>query len=105
MTIKHTPTPWICHGLEITGTNDKRKNFAHGVCTVDNDDDRQGNGVSRANAALIVRAVNAHDELVKALRKVEGHFENFEMSGELGGDEKDCLDAIRAALAKAQGDE
>ena len=59
-TAKHTPTPWIAHkGDEwsnikiIAGTSQ--------VATISPLNEN-------ANASLIIRAVNSHDELVNALR-------------------------------------
>ena len=60
---------------------------------------------AEANAALIVRAVNAHDDLVKALRLVERQLPKnadaaayVQGTADFHGDE---IIQIRAALAKA----
>jgi hypothetical protein len=94
-TQKHTPTPWRASKAR------KSSNFGAYVAfvqTVDPasvlakvsggpTDDRE---VAEANAAFIVRAVNAHDDLVKALRRA--------LADELGDN---WQAAARAALSKA----
>lgn len=59
----------------------------------------------RANAALIVRAVNSFDELVAALRLARGYVEKVHgtLAGAIGPDNivKPDLDVIDAALARA----
>ncbi len=56
----------------------------------------------QANAAFIVRAVNAHDELVKALtwamEQIPGYTKRIPKQNE---DWCDAYDAAKAALAKA----
>jgi hypothetical protein len=63
--------------------------------------------VSPANLALIVRAVNAHEELVAAAQKAAGVIEDYcthEEDAELTVF-PDVADALRGALAKAEGKE
>ena len=54
--------------------------------------------VVRANAALIVRAVNCHDALLANLRLALWHLENPGVPPTA-----DALDDIRAAIARAEG--
>ncbi len=60
MTGKHTPMPWAIFKAGIGEEN------GDGIASLW----REG-GEREANAALIVRAVNAHEGLVKALEKAE----------------------------------
>lgn len=88
MATKQTPTPWRVE------KNDQGANFIRG----DN-----GDGVALANcipasstnAAFIVRACNAHDDLLASLK---------EISDELGYTfPLDIKGRMRAAIAKAEG--
>lgn len=61
-----------------------------------------------ANAALIVKAVNAHDDLVAALKAAEGYLLNAKIDLETGAPKRTAIQTIegglkvvRAALAKA----
>jgi hypothetical protein len=83
--MNHTPTPWVCtqrrheafvwkQGDEVEGSN------RIAIATI------QYN--SQANAEHVCRCVNAHDELVAALKEVlydicDFHQNNPEMRGEL----------------------
>lgn len=60
-----------------------------------NDDETKQGGRARGYANAIVRAVNAHDELVEALRNLVHGFESYENVDPL-------LAAARAAIAKAE---
>ncbi len=63
---KHTPTPWRVEGLagpypcEVYGTTFRGARQLIARCS--------GAKVRDGNAAFIVKAVNAHDDLVEALR-------------------------------------
>lgn len=57
---------------------------------------------ARANAEFIVRAVNSHDRLVKALRRAVNH---LLMDGTHCNDVADALTQCQAALAAAEGKE
>ena len=59
---KHTPTPWR-EFSDADGTDIMTLSGDH-IATIEPGSTCEG------NAALIVRAVNAHDELVAALRKI-----------------------------------
>lgn len=56
-----------------------------------------------ANAALIVRAVNAHDALVRALDAVISAIDADEAIMQIDGEDSPLIDECRAALAKAKG--
>jgi len=88
---KHTPTPWTQDDTVIT-RNSRVIASVRDLCT-----DSQL-PEDRANAAHIVRCVNAHDELVAALRNL---VDETDHSIAKGGTLMVTLDAARAALAKA----
>ena len=58
---------------------------------------------NRANAAFIVSAVNAHDELVGALKLAEVSLLRLSTQRGPFNNAQGTLDVIRAALAKAGG--
>lgn len=102
---KHTPLPWdLCWASPqerlpalITKDDEKAR-----VSEVIAELDRGGEAEQNANATLIVRAVNAHEALVKALEGLRDH-----MSFDVRTDSQEKLDAMRAAdaalrLAKGQ---
>lgn len=88
---KHTPLPWVCQGNIVT---------------------KDGNTIARtpayrpadeetANAAFIVRACNAHDDLVAVVEKLTRLFApRTEMSLHL---KIEVWNEAIAALAKAKG--
>ena len=95
---QHTPTPWTWHDL-----GDGKYSIVHwGPLAYLGDAKEPGDGA--ANAALIVRAVNAHADLVAACKPIIE-------AGEDGRIPEDAVitiqvfahefDALRAALAKA----
>ncbi len=93
---KHTPLPWR---LEPNGpcfnikSPDRVEHFAILVGMGHNNP-----GEFKANANLIVRAVNAHDDLVAALSDLKCHVAGL---GDPMGDDGPLLEAADAALAKA----
>jgi len=75
---KHTPTPWKATMVLVSGRG-KQSIFRPWITTTDGDrgiceifvsgnDGRNITSEDRANAAFIVRAVNAHDELLEAVK-------------------------------------
>lgn len=106
--IKHTPLPWnlknhhdqnVIYGLE---NNQCTMEFCVAVV---NCDDRT-NSENKANAEFIVRACNAHYQLLEALKalcgmQVKGHdlIDRLQFSQE----GRIVLDKIEAAIAKAEG--
>ena len=91
---KHSELPWYVTGSCEDGTsvtNDGGERIASWPAP--------GNESMFANATLIVRAVNAHDDLVAALGIAEVTIERLNRHNSANG----TLDVIRAALAKARG--
>jgi hypothetical protein len=85
--MSHTPTPWSL-ATDMRGVGNVE---VHGVTSEDGDVANCGLGnVGKANAKHIVKAVNAHDILLTALREIAsgGHW--------VGA----CVDKANAALAK-----
>lgn len=73
-TEQHTAAPWIAvdgdmREIEIT-TQDRIDNSFSPICEMDVDYTGQMGVEQKANAAFIVRACNAHDDLVKALQEI-----------------------------------
>lgn len=73
--MSHTPTPWIAGKYGELRSPDGRQVEVYGlqiaqVMSSPTEEDR-------ANAALIVKAVNAHDDLVEALKRVTEHLQTM----------------------------
>ena len=66
--------------------------------------ERGTNNQACSDAALIVRAVNAHDDLVKALRLTMTVLA-YAQGKDIVSDNSPCMVAARAALAKAEAGE
>lgn len=94
---KHTPTPWRRYAANKVVAGDA--DFVADTAFRDRDEPAVVSvEISNANAAFIVRACNAHDELVSVLgRMLRAHD-----SGKYVLREK-FADAARAALIKARG--
>ncbi|WP_036305437.1 hypothetical protein [Methylopila sp. 73B] len=100
----HTPTPWaVCgsdeHWIDIKPAREKRRISLSiatvATCTVD----------AEANAAFIVRACNAHDDLVAALKAMVSDAVELAESGDAGfwdAEKVPAVIAARAALARAE---
>lgn len=74
----HTPTPWTLELEDTTYSNcfevqAEGKTIAHVESWNGEDNDAQEE--AEANAAFIVRAVNAHDNLVEALKNLRGNID------------------------------
>lgn len=76
----HTPTPWKLDGTMVYDTE------GHYVAKVSVEE-------GTANAAYIVRAVNAHEELLRALKHLAARMPNSEKENEW----------INDIIAKAEG--
>lgn len=111
---KHTPTPWTKHPYsksapsEVTGKNDKTWTYHHatigrgekmiaqvlmstgagGYSEVDNIPEFE------ANVEFILRACNAHEELLAALKDVNENTKD---------DSPDMWQRVEDAIAKAEG--
>ena len=96
MKANHTATPWQVH-IATTTRNGYDVESTKGVLIAYNLRDK-------ANAAFIVRAVNAHDELVEALRTTTDFAYKLAMKAPDLNPEGDTI-LLRAnrALAKADG--
>jgi len=103
---KHTETPWVADGRLICRTDNHMNEIAD-ICGFDDaHPDRmveKNIDEDEANAAFIVRACNAHDELVAALEALESAHLFFKFSG-IGDAESEAIDLAVAALAKAKGE-
>lgn len=108
MSTQHTPTPWVVSAPGIITSPKAMQDIGH-VCYTGTD------GGTDANAAFIVRACNAHDEMAAALREVRDlvHEESSDRAKFILGPNDDAepylshpraikaYRIIRAALAKA----
>ena len=95
----HTPTPWIVSEDGATIKSKWITSFGTPIMVAELSGYIIGNRVQKANAEFIVRAVNAHEELVEALTLVFHQAENFEQKAF-----DMWLEDARAALAKAKGE-
>lgn len=92
----HTPTPW--RYCKTNGSPTSGQHMIAGSKPGYLAEIRDcGSGDVSANAAFIVRACNAHDELVAALRDIARTDRTTKTSA------ADLADIARAALAKAEG--
>jgi hypothetical protein len=121
MSAQHSPTPWSIDSrqkyLVTCGKPHVDRARVASCASYDN------GSRAEANAAFIVRAVNAHDELVAALRPFASLLRHFDgrasrpttgpihsrASGDVDGGEPEALTvemlrAAAAALAKATGE-
>ena len=94
----HTPTPWTMmdfdHGTAII--YDKEQTVVIPKLT------------NKANAAFIVRAVNAHEEMLSALKEMRTRYARLEgLYAEKAGITYDCpngtIKLANRAIAKAEG--
>ncbi len=97
MTDKHTPTPWVT-----------REAVESGVTIIASAEKIIARCFRRADAAHAIRAVNAHNELVEALKLAFYYLDNSDSPGGCDGKHDDCehcsaIAFVRAALAKAGG--
>jgi len=105
MNATHQPTPWELHN-EGEKIEDADGEFVTRLSFSRYYDDRE-DPIAEANAAFIVTACNAHDDLVRALRYVLERINTPEML-EIRNDDAYILQSlwhienqIRATLAKA----
>lgn len=98
---KATARPWITNGIQVESEDMK----AIAICTVQAEYlGRKGSAL--ANAALIVKAVNAHDALVAALAPIAeiGEEQLAAMDVTLAHDTLRTMRAIAANALKLAGD-
>ena len=103
----HSPTPWR---WDYYDDGERAEGLACGIDSSSGDVVMEYAGcgshrmkIAPADADFIVRAVNAHDALVEALRECLGYVESdYETrQGDYGG-AQDTVDRARAALKKAE---
>ena len=95
--MNHTPTPWT---LTVQIEPDVMQIESDGHAGIIASDIR-----NNANAALIVRAVNSHDELLAALEAMIQRFCTVGRALKISNAETDTFDVViqaRAAIAKAK---
>ena len=102
MTTQATPRPWMHYDdTDAAGKTGRHEIVATGK-TVARIYRTAGSEVEdAANAALIVRAVNCHDELVAALRDIIAYVEGYAAGADSDDPVHVELPRYRAALAKA----
>jgi hypothetical protein len=89
----HTPGPWSAQGFGVFAHLDRRdSSHVLTVATCEN----AGPGMAYANAKFIVRACNAHDDLLAALIAIEKETRDV-----LGSTAETVNAKARAAIAKA----
>ncbi len=94
----HTPLPWEV-GERIGDGSPVVTYQARDIATVEN---YYGDG--EANAELIVRAVNAHDDLLAACKALMKQIEDHDPAGCIEGKPYDRLAQARAAIRKAEAE-
>lgn len=100
MSTLHSPAPWRAifeEAVAIFGADSARV----AVLTNLHINGRRDPELVAANARRIVQCVNAHDELVAALRRSLGWLSSYPGGGTLG--ENGPYEQARAALAKVEG--
>jgi hypothetical protein len=111
MSAKHTPTPWrICTNAQFSsevetadGSLSIALAHAKGHDLLPDAYEAPEDDVSDANAAFIVRACNAHDDLVAALEAVDKHLKAYG-TDTIGPETAKVWDQVRSALVKSDGD-
>ncbi len=91
MTVQHTPTPW---GVELS-TIYKTPVMDWNELDHQTGDDIVGSTISHADAAFVIRAVNAHEELIALLGEIHYKHANSLKEG--------LAVRIIQAIAKAEG--
>jgi len=105
MTTQHTPTPWkVLQAGDPSGvprvTSDKGGVAV--ICVNRYMGEKGPSAEESANAAFIVRACNAHDELVAALTLAKYVLATLSLDDDCTEGQPEALAAARAALAKVQ---
>ena len=110
MNTKHTPTPWVVGGRAKLGASiapgETPRIWAPDGAIADISIHRMlGDGTSKrelANANFIVRACNAHDDLVAALEGLTRFVEAVRCQVGMGPGQLKRFEAAKAALTKAK---
>jgi hypothetical protein len=105
MTTNHTPTPWVVNHQHASRANDaesviEQEGGSNAIATIHEIYTLSPGGSHRhANAAHIVRCVNAYDELVAALEEIDRIALSHPYAAMTCGD---VANIARAVLAKVQ---
>jgi len=107
---KHTPTPWKSIREDYRGNADKlviHSSDDHRIAVVDvtkwEDDERGFTEIEEANAAFIVRAVNCHEDLLIAMKKIKEWYAPTANGG--WADHQDAITYQLACQAIARAEE
>lgn len=106
--VNHTPTPWrVDHSIVIDPTARTRRSEWHIFSNVTGPDFIAGEASSQANGDFIVRACNAHEALVAALKNAFSVIEEYRRAFDdynlfLGDDNKRFDESVRDALLLAE---
>jgi len=96
MNTKYTPTPWRTHGLDIYGDTTDGNGLVAVIAAGYPDDQRA------EDAAFIVRACNAHEELVAAAKNALSLMQmTYSHATDVPKGADTIIPALAAALAKA----
>lgn len=102
--VKPTPTPWRTSavGRDVYATH-PNGDCAICIATCGGYEPSLAHFLeqAKANAAFIVRAVNAHNDMLEALRFAEDALVWYDEEGKVVA--KNALKEVRAAIAKAEG--
>ena len=97
---KHTPTPWLADLLPAVITDARRFIIATTACA-DLSEAVESASQQRANCAFIVRACNAHEDLLEACKAVLCLADMLQPRYQK--DAAGYLSQVRKAIAKAEG--
>jgi hypothetical protein len=104
---QHTPTPWRNDGLAVSDASTQSRITGPDGTQVATAYGWGDKGLSHANAAYIVRAVNAHDELLAALKHFMAYSDDVMLGRKYSAANLQlglemCRSNARAAIAKAE---
>ena len=98
--VSHTPTPWTLNGNAITSWVSKDGDH---ICFAEMSKLSKAQNWAQ-DAAFIVRAVNSHDELLKAMRKAVKRLRDGDGSDSFFPEQdSEAIEIIEQAIAKAEG--
>ena len=95
----HTPTPWVVDDLMIFEASKRGWKIAN-LCGWDS---HQSKIEMTANAAFIVTACNAHDQLIAALERLVADYQDVPDATDADG--QAVFEQARAALRAASGED
>ena len=116
METKHMNTPWYAYhdtnrgpiseiyNCELTKDPDGIYHVPHGTSLIAQVANVGDTATHKANAAFIVKACNAHEELMEALQQIFEHaYDDDTPTDQICADFDDMREIARAALKKAEG--